>query len=106
MFKFNLDKEEILRIQEIDFEETINSITERHPELKKIEAQLKLMDIDLRNARKERNPSVYLAGNYDWKGIGTTMSESVDAFDREWDVSLNLIYPLWDGGSQNQGLKP
>jgi len=69
------------------------------PEIKTTQYQESMDNIAVNLINMEKYPTVKLGASYDWLGDDTAKSE------KDWYVSLNINYPIFDGGAVFSRLK-
>lgn len=101
---------EELQLQEVDFEKVFSTILNKSSGIKKRKEMIELAETDLEKVREKNKPDFFLNvdyGHQDKKIEGTMYGSTLSSTEEsnQWDVALNLNWPIFDSGKVKTELK-
>ena len=70
----------------------------RRPERKALELRVTAADLQKAAAASGRRPQIAIGGGVDYARPNPKIFPRADRWDDSWDASVNVSWPLWDGG--------
>jgi outer membrane protein TolC len=89
----------------MEMETLIDMALNYSPELKNIDYDKQISQIDRKNLRRQKLPNGLISAHYGYEGRGEDFSTSIDEFDKSrWSVMFTINVPVFDWGRINNQL--
>lgn len=90
---------------EYQLKEVISYALENNLQIQQQQLEVVLKEKEINLARSGRKISAMMSGNYGYQKYDEDFKESVDDFNKNWNVKINIVWPLFTGGAVISDIK-